>query len=356
MASYNSPPSTKTVKQHTIFKMETISESQLISRQEVMRILRIKSEHALSYHKHFKIIIKGKQSYYDKSQIVKVLGTDFIEPFLDVKEASEYLGITEKELLQCVLKKTIPFYALTKLQGNKKLFKKHELDLFKNEPHKLYLTSHNYIATKTRLLKWFRDLLLVCEGQELLEFLSIREKEVVLRVASERTLEDIGSEFELTRERVRQIFDKATRRMYMHLFRSMKQIILKNKEYENEYSALKQRNKVMEETLSFMSHTTGVPMPPKENELDEASLRILRLLKTKLVDLDFSVRALNALNIAELVTVADLVRCNRMDILKFRNFGKKSLLELEEFVATSGLQFGMDINKYGLPNKTNKIS
>jgi len=81
-------------------------------------------------------------------------------------------------------------------------------------------------------------------------------------------------------------------------------------------------------------------------ELDEHSLHIRQLLKTKLYDLDLSVRALNCLKAAEVETLGDLVKYNKNDLLKFRNFGKKSLTELEELVASKGLNFGMNIGKY----------
>lgn len=81
---------------------------------------------------------------------------------------------------------------------------------------------------------------------------------------------------------------------------------------------------------------------------DEESLHMRQLLKTKLVDMDLSVRALNCLKAAEVDTLGDLVTFSRSDLMKFRNFGKKSLAELEELVETKGLDFGMDLSKYKL--------
>lgn len=81
---------------------------------------------------------------------------------------------------------------------------------------------------------------------------------------------------------------------------------------------------------------------------DEESLHMRQLLKTKLVDLDLSVRALNCLKAAEVETLGDLVSYNKSDLMKFRNFGKKSLTELEELVESKGLDFGMDLSKYKL--------
>ena len=83
-------------------------------------------------------------------------------------------------------------------------------------------------------------------------------------------------------------------------------------------------------------------------EFDEEILHMRQLLKTKLVDLDLSVRALNCLKAAEVEALGDLVKFNKNDLLKFRNFGKKSLTELEDLLATMGLSFGMDVTKYKL--------
>ena len=83
-------------------------------------------------------------------------------------------------------------------------------------------------------------------------------------------------------------------------------------------------------------------------EFDEEVLHMRQLLKTKLVDLDLSVRALNCLKAAEVDTLGDLVKFNKNDILKFRNFGKKSLTELDELLESMSLSFGMDVSKYKL--------
>ena len=84
------------------------------------------------------------------------------------------------------------------------------------------------------------------------------------------------------------------------------------------------------------------------DEFDETSMHMRQLLKTKLVDMDLSVRALNCLKAADIETLGDLVSYNKNDLLKFRNFGKKSLTELEDLVENKGLSFGMNVSKYKL--------
>ena len=83
-------------------------------------------------------------------------------------------------------------------------------------------------------------------------------------------------------------------------------------------------------------------------EFDEEVLHMRQLLKTKLVDLDLSVRALNCLKAAEVDSLGDLVKFNKNDLLKFRNFGKKSLTELDELLESMSLSFGMDVTRYKL--------
>lgn len=90
------------------------------------------------------------------------------------------------------------------------------------------------------------------------------------------------------------------------------------------------------------------------DDLDESSLHIRQLLKTKLVEMDLSVRALNCLKAAEVETLGELVAFDKHDLLKFRNFGKKSLTELEELVRSKGLEFGMNISKYKLDKELEK--
>ncbi len=86
----------------------------------------------------------------------------------------------------------------------------------------------------------------------------------------------------------------------------------------------------------------------ESEEFDESSLHMRQLLKTRLVDMDLSVRALNCLKAADVDTLGELVSFKKNDLLKFRNFGKKSLTELEDLIESKGLSFGMDISKYKL--------
>ena len=115
--------------------------------------------------------------------------------------------------------------------------------------------------------------------------------------------------------------------------------------------ALKEAAKILIQHFMLFSDEK-IALDSTENEgneeFDEEVLHMRQLLKTKLVDMDLSVRALNCLKSAEVETLGDLVVFNKTDLLKFRNFGKKSLSELEELLANLGLSLGMDISKYKL--------
>jgi len=115
--------------------------------------------------------------------------------------------------------------------------------------------------------------------------------------------------------------------------------------------ALKEAAKILiQHFMLFSDEKIMLEANAKEDtkEVDEEILQMRKILKTELVDLDLSVRALNCLKAAEIKTIADLVSYDVADMLKFRNFGKKSLTEIQELVKAKGLSFGMNIGKYKL--------
>ncbi len=100
--------------------------------------------------------------------------------------------------------------------------------------------------------------------------------------------------------------------------------------------------------------TLETPVEVVSNELDEESLRMRHLLMTKLADMELSVRALNCLKAADIDTLADLVSLQRSELMKFRNFGKKSLSEIDNLVERYRLNFGLDVTKYNIEKKVLK--
>lgn len=115
--------------------------------------------------------------------------------------------------------------------------------------------------------------------------------------------------------------------------------------------ALKEAAKILiHHFMLFSDERIVLEMPEKlkGDDFDEEILHMRQLLKTKLVDMDLSVRALNCLKAANVETLGELVTYNRNDLLKFRNFGKKSLTELDDLLTSMNINFGMDILKYKL--------
>ena len=98
----------------------------------------------------------------------------------------------------------------------------------------------------------------------------------------------------------------------------------------------------------FRFDLMGIHDVETNQEFDEEVLHMRQLLKTKLVDMNLSVRALNCLKAADVETLGDLVQYNKTDLLKFRNFGKKSLSELDDLLESLNLSFGTDISQYKL--------
>ena len=118
--------------------------------------------------------------------------------------------------------------------------------------------------------------------------------------------------------------------------------------------ALKEAAKILiHHFMLFSDEKISLETAPEvvSNELDEESLRMRHLLLTKLSDMELSVRALNCLKAADIETFADLVSHQRAELMKFRNFGKKSLTEIDMLIDRLKLSFGMDVTKYNIEKK-----
>ena len=119
----------------------------------------------------------------------------------------------------------------------------------------------------------------------------------------------------------------------------------------NPKNALQEAAKILiHHFLLFSDEKITLEMDEKSEteEFDESALQMRQILKKKLSDMDLSVRALNCLKAADIESLGDLVAYKKTDLLKFRNFGKKSLTELEDLIETNGLTFGMNVSKYKL--------
>jgi len=115
----------------------------------------------------------------------------------------------------------------------------------------------------------------------------------------------------------------------------------------NAKEALTISGKILKEHIEkFITEKIEEPFTQEEEEVDAEKQRISNLLKTSIEDLNLSVRAYNCLKSANINTIAELVSRDEQDLLKFRNFGKKSLSELVEVIEEKNLEFGMDVSKY----------
>lgn len=179
-----------------------------------------------------------------------------------------------------------------------------------------------------------------------LGLINYRESQIIRDVINGTDLGWIAQDYGLTRTRIAQIFYKGCRKA-----RDLSTI----KMQLNELSELKNEMAQMKAELKIMNDELKVQRAAEQElqEMDEEDRikhiketdEMLKLLNTRLVDCDLTVRSMNCLNSADLKTIGDLARLTRSELLRFRNFGKKSLRELEDFLDSKGLSFGTDVDK-----------
>jgi DNA-binding CsgD family transcriptional regulator len=194
------------------------------------------------------------------------------------------------------------------------------------------------------------QLFLFCiDEPQLLGFLSNRDKCILKAIISGKTLGEVSAELNLSRERIRQLLKKATTKISHVIFHNFKNIIQEYTDLKQRCYELRLRNKILEKTILSMN----IPLPPTTDNIDKSTIdkytTIMRQkLETKITEVALPIRVLNCLRKAEIETLADLVSSNRKHLLKFQNFGRKSLATLEYFMQNEGLYWGMDVTKYGL--------
>ena len=175
--------------------------------------------------------------------------------------------------------------------------------------------------------------------------LTQRESAILARRLMGTTLEEIGYEFGLQRERIRQIVEKAIRKS--HALTEFKAKVDEMSDLRNTIAAqravivdLRSRLKLQEEDERMAKAKDDEERRRIIMENDE----LCKKLNTKLYECGLSVRALNCLRSVDVETVADLIKCRKTDLLKCRNFGKKSMIELDELVESMGFSFGTDVD------------
>ena len=170
-----------------------------------------------------------------------------------------------------------------------------------------------------------------------------REAVVVKKIIQGATFEEIGDELCLTSERVRQIFCTAIRKSshLEHLRDELDEYEALKRKYTSLKSALEVMDNDFKEYLKMRFQTND---DSKKNVEDAKEQELINLLSTQVTQFNFSVRCLNCLRSADIRTVGDIVRCRKTDFLRLRNFGRKSLTELDDFLEEHDLEWGMDVD------------
>ena len=201
----------------------------------------------------------------------------------------------------------------------------------------------NKFGTSAFVKEFFLGILVMLEK---IGKLGERECAIMRDIISGNDIKWIAEEYGLTRTRIAQIFYNGCRKA-----KSLENI----REQLDELERLRQENTEMQNMMKVMGSDLKVQQmaEQKVREMEEAERikyiretdELLKLYSTRLVDCDLSVRALNCLRAYNFETVGDLAKCNKIDLLKFRNFGKKSLVELEDFLESLNLSFGTDVDE-----------
>jgi len=159
-----------------------------------------------------------------------------------------------------------------------------------------------------------------------LDVLNDGEKQVLVGVMEGCSYESIGEDFCVTRERVRQIFYKALRRVSVSMG-SYRRMLNETIELRRLRDEVKEKDRELRQLRKMLN-------------VQEQDREKCKLMSTELVDMDLSVRTINCLKSADICTVGELVQCKKLELLKIRNFGKKSLSELDELLDRLGLEWG----------------
>ena len=177
------------------------------------------------------------------------------------------------------------------------------------------------------------------------DVLKEREKTILTMLLEGKDVEFVAEEYGLTRSRIMQIVSKAVRKLatvktFSELRREYKQLVFDNANFQNVIEALQNRIKKLER----INNIDTAPVSEYDYLLGDKGGTFTAMMNTPVYDLDISVRSLNCLKGADVDTLYDLVKCNKTDLMKFRNFGKKSLTELEDLLESLHLHFGMDVD------------
>lgn len=187
----------------------------------------------------------------------------------------------------------------------------------------------------------FSSIIEVCGDDVLVE----REKAFLTMLLEGKSVEFVAEEYGLTRTRIMQVVSRAVSKLacvktYSELHRENKQLSFEVSTFPSVVNAFKNRISALER----INNITSAPVSEYDYLLGDKGGHFTALMNTKVIDLEITVRSLNCLKAADIETLGDLVRCTKTDLLKFRNFGKKSLTELEDLLDSLNLHFDMDVD------------
>lgn len=177
------------------------------------------------------------------------------------------------------------------------------------------------------------------------DVLKERERTILTMLLEGKDVVDVAEDYGLTRSRIMQIASHAVRKLatvktFSELRKECKQLVFENKNFPIVVQSFQNRIKELER----LNDIEAVPVSEYDYLLGDKGGTFTALINTKIIDFDITVRSLNCLKAADIETLGDLIRYNKTDLLKFRNFGKKSMTELDDLLDSMNLHFGMDVD------------
>lgn len=305
------------------------SESRMISRQEAAEILRVDPQTITNWCNKGVLRAKqvGKWLMVDRDTITKLFDSlqDLAESEKVIMELKQDNYAKMRELKQA------------------------------NEEWQKDVAFVNGMEKPSRLVRMIQSLIDSIDN----EIMGERERNILKEYLDGSEFEAIGDEYGLTRERTRQIVEKAMQKLGS--LEPYGDVLNRCNDTEAENKMMRSLLKKQDAELAELRDKLNIKVEQEKNktaeekamgELSEQEKEILGLFNTRLVDMNLTVRSLNCLKAADLETFGDLVKCNKIDLLKQRNFGKKSLGELDDLLDTMSnvhgvrFYFGMNVDEY----------
>lgn len=305
------------------------SESRMISRQEAAEILRVDPQTITNWCGKGVLRAKqvGKWLMVDRDTITKLF-----DSLQDLAESEKVIKDLQQKNYEMV----------------------HKLRQA-NDQWMLDVAMVNGMERPSRLIRMIHTMIDCVDN----EIMSERERSVLKEYLDGSEFEAIGDEYGITRERTRQIIEKGMRKLGS--LEPYGDVLNRCNEAESENKMMRNLLKKQEAELAELRDKLNIKVEHDKHktaeekamdELSEQDKEILGILNTRLVDMNLTVRSLNCLKAADLETFGDLVKCKKIDLLKQRNFGKKSLGELDDLLDTMSnvhgvrFYFGMNVDEY----------